>query len=92
MWYGLVLTENPGLFNEYRTLLEPGVNSLNSDIASRMLLKELERRASNGWRLFSTLRQADNKRVWSLVDDGGKVNHLEIVTIPDIEALVIFCS
>ena len=91
MWYGLVLTENPGLFNEHRTLLEPGVNSLNSDIASRMLLKELERRAGNGWGVFSVVRQSDDKRVWSLVKD-GKANHLEIVTVPDIEALVIFCS
>jgi len=92
MWYGLILTENPGTMFEKKVVLWPVVNSTDTDAVSRLLLEELERRAQDGWRIFSTTRQADCKKVWSLVDERGKVNHLEIVTIPNSVLFVLCCS
>ena len=92
MWYGLILTQNPGLMTERRILLDPLVHSTSPDLASRLLLKELEMRSENGWQLFSVQRQVDGKRIWSLVDENGKVSHIEIESVPNIEALLIFCS
>lgn len=87
MWYGIVVTENPGMFNERKVLLRTGLCT-DGNLTSRFLLEELEWRAIEGWSIFSNVRQEDDKRIWSLVKD-GKVVHLEIKTLSNTQVFII---